>query len=179
MSEQLGKQLPAPTIKASPDATSPDAASPDGKPKSPVTPPISPQEQRKRKLLLWGGVAVVVVLFVLLIAATIWAIQPQNQEYTRGFRDVAIIFLAFLSIIIGGLLLALVYQVTLLTILVRDEVKPLLESVNDTMNTVRGTTAFVSDNVVQPTIKVASALASVQRVFESLAGIRSSVKPKQ
>jgi hypothetical protein len=63
--------------------------------------------------------------------------------------------------------------------MMRDEIKPLLESINETMNTVRGTAVFMSDNLVQPTIKAASALAGVRRVFESLAGIQSSVKPKQ
>ena len=91
----------------------------------------------------------------------------------------AIIFLAFLSIVIGAMLVALLYQVTMLTLLLRDEVKPLLESINETMNTVRGTAVFMSNNVVEPTIKVASTLSGVWRTFETLAGIRSSVQPKQ
>ena len=139
----------------------------------------SADELRKRRLILYGSIAGLVVLLILLALAVYWAVQPQNQDITRGMRDVAIIFLAFLSIVIGAMLVALLYQVTMLTLLLRDEVKPLLESINETMNTVRGTAVFMSNNVVEPTIKVASTLSGVWRSLETLAGIRSSVQPKQ
>jgi hypothetical protein len=142
-------------------------------------PPLSADEQRKRKLIRAGFIALAVVIVVGLIVLAVLGIQPQNQEYTRGVRDVMIIAMAFLSIAISALLILLVYQVTMLTLLLRDEVKPLLESINETMNTVRGTAVFMSNNVVEPTIKVASTLSGVWRSLETLAGIRSSVQPKQ
>jgi len=159
----MAEQLPAPTTEATPTVE--------------ATP--SADELRKRRLILGLSIAGLVVILALLILATIWAVQPQNQGVTRGLRDVAIIFLAFLSIVIGAMLVALLYQVTMLTLLVRDEVKPMLESINETMNTVRGTTVFMSNNIVDPTIKVASTLSGVWRTLETLAGIRSSVQPKQ
>jgi len=157
----MAEQLPAPTTQSTTEEK----------------PPAS--EQRRRRLITFGIIGGAVLILVLLIVATWWAVQPNNQPYTRGLRDVAIIFLAFLSIVIGGMLVALLYQVTMLTLLMRDEIKPLLESINETMNTVRGTAVFMSDNVVRPTINVASTFAGVRRIFESLAGIRSSVQPKQ
>ena len=156
----MAEQLPEPITEAAP-------------------PPVSAREQRQRRLVLWGAIGAGVLIIVLLFLATWWGVQPQNQAYTRGLRDVALIFLAFLSIVIGGLMVALLYQVTMLTLLMRNEVKPMLESIQETMNTVRGTTAFMSNNIVEPTIKAASALAGVRRIFESVAGIRSSVNPKQ
>ena len=158
-----------------PSVPTPEATTPP----SSAVPAPSAKELWKRRLVIGIVIAVIVLALSLLGAATFWAIQPQNQEFTRGLRDVAIIFLAFLSIIIGAMLVLLIYQVTMLTLLMRDEIKPLLESINATTNTLRGTAAFMSDNVVQPTIKVASAFAGVQRAFESLTGIRSSVNPKQ
>lgn len=161
----MAEQLPAPTTEATPTTK--------------AAPSVSAREQRQRKLILWGAIGAGVLIIVLLFLATWWGVQPQNQDYTRGLRDVALIFMAFLSIVIGGLMVALLYQVTMLILMMRDEVKPLLESIQETMNTVRGTTAFMSDKIVEPTIKAASALAGVRRIFESLAGIRSSVNPKQ
>jgi ABC-type sugar transport system permease subunit len=161
----MAEQLPALTTEAVPT--------------SQATPEPSADELRKRRLILGIGVAIVVLLLVLLMGGTIWAVQPQNQEVTRGLRDVAIILLAFLSLVISAMSIAMLYQVTMLTLLLRDEIKPLLESVNETMNTVRGTTVFMSENVVQPTIKVASTLSGVWRTIEVLAGIRSSIQPKQ
>ena len=164
----MAEQLPAPTAEAAPTARTTQA-----------TPELSANELRKRRLILYGSIAGLVVLLILLALAVYWAVQPQHQEFTRGARDVAIIFLAFLSIVIGAMLIALLYQVTMLTLLLRDEVKPMLESINETMNTVRGTTMFMSNNIVDPTIKVASTLSGVWRTLETLAGIRSSVQPKQ
>ena len=57
-------------------------------------------------------------------------------------RDGAIILLAIESLIIGGLLVLLVWQVWRLVRLLEKEVKPLLDSANDTVSTMRGTTAF-------------------------------------
>jgi Na+/H+ antiporter NhaC len=161
----MAEQLPTPTTEA--------------KTHAPATPPISPDEQRKRKLIRAGFIALAVVIVVGLIVLAVLGIQPQNQEYTRGVRDVMIIAMAFLSIAISVLLILLVYQLTMLTFLLRDEIKPLLESINETMNTVRGTAVFMSNNVVEPTIKVASTLSGVWRSLGTLAGIRSSVQPKQ
>jgi len=161
----MTQQLPAPTTEATPTTKE--------------EPPISASEQRRRRLILWGTIGGGVLIIALLLLATWWAVQPQNQDYTRGLRDVAIIFLAFLSIVIGGLMVALLYQVMMLTLMMRDEIKPLLESINETMNTVRGTAVFMSDKIVEPTIKAASAFAGVQRAFKSLAGIWPSVNPKQ
>ena len=156
----MAEQLPAPITEAAP-------------------PSVSAREQRQRRLILWGAIGASVLIIAVLLLATWWGIQPRNQDYTRGLRDVALIFLAFLSIVIGALMVALLYQVTMLTLMMRDEVKPLLESIRETVNTVRGTTAFMSGNIVEHTIKAARALAGVRRVFESLAGIRSSVNPKE
>jgi ABC-type sugar transport system permease subunit len=161
----MAEQLPAPTTEAAPTTQ--------------ASPEPSADELRKRRLILGISIAIVVLLLVFLIGGTIWAIQPQNQDVTRGLRDVAIILLAFLSLVISAMSIAMLYQVTMLTLLLRDEIKPLLESVNATMNTVRGTAVFMSENVVQPTINVASTLSGVWRTLEVLAGIRSSVQPKQ
>jgi membrane glycosyltransferase len=154
----MAEQLPPPTTEASP---SPSAA----------------QERKRRLLFLGGGIAIIVVALAILVGGTMLAIQ--FPDGARSIRDVAIILLAGLSCLISMAMLALLYQTTMLTLMMRDEIKPLLESINETMNTVRGTAVFMSDNIVQPTITVASAFAGVKRVFDSLAGIRSSVKPKQ
>jgi hypothetical protein len=47
----------------------------------------------------------------------------------------------------------LIFQVQMLIQVLRDECNPLLRSVNDTASTVRGTTEFVSHNMVSPFIR--------------------------
>jgi hypothetical protein len=140
-------------------------------------PTADPAQERRRRLIQIGLIAAAVVIVVLIVGGVILAYQ--HPEGTRVARDLAIILVAVLSVAISSMVILLLYQVMMLTLLLRDEIKPLLESINETMNTLRGTAAFVSDNVVQPTIKVSSAFAGVQRALKSLTGIRSSVNPKQ
>jgi len=153
-------------------------AEPLSPPTAQVSPPPSAEQIRQRRLVLGIAIALIVLLLAVLIGGTVFALTG-SEETLRRMRDWSIVLVAVLSIVMGIALVALLYQVTMLTLLLRDEIKPLLESVNETMNTVRGTAAFMSDNVVHPTIQVASAFAGVRRALEALAGIRSSVKPKQ
>ena len=83
-------------------------------------------------------------------------------------RDVAIIVLALESIIIGILLVFLILQVQALVRLLREEMRPILDSVNETASTVRGTTAFVSDTVVSPVMRVVGIVSAVRRIFDVL-----------
>jgi hypothetical protein len=94
------------------------------------------------------------------------------MEITATIRDVAIIVLAVESIVIGILLAFLSLQVYLLVRLIRDEIKPMLDSTNETVNTVRGTTVFVSETVVSPVIKGLSYLSALQGIARSLIGRR-------
>ena len=85
-------------------------------------------------------------------------------------RDVAIILLAVQSLVIGVLLIILLLQIRSLTRLLRDEVRPILASAQETMGTVRGTTTIVSEYVVSPVARVASLVAGVRQGLETLFG---------
>jgi hypothetical protein len=87
-------------------------------------------------------------------------------------RDAAIVFVAFETLIIGLLLMVLMLQLQSLTVLLRDEIKPMLEAANETMSTVRGTTQFVSHNVVSPMMKWSGYLAGVRRILSEVSGLR-------
>ena len=86
-------------------------------------------------------------------------------------RDIAIILLAVESLVIGGLLVALTWQVWRLVRMLETEIRPLLDSANDTMNTMRGTTDFVSENVVEPVVRIHSLIAGIK------GGVKALFKP--
>jgi hypothetical protein len=90
-----------------------------------------------------------------------------------ALRDVSIILVAVESIFIGIMLTVLVIQLAKLTKMLREEVLPVLTAAQDTVSTVRGTTTFVSDHVVQPVVKVASVWSGVRGAFGALVGIRT------
>lgn len=87
-------------------------------------------------------------------------------------RDIAIIILAVESIVIGGLLIFLILQVRSLIRLLREEVKPILDSTRETVGTVRGTTALLSETLVSPVVEVAGYLAGIRQVLRTLSGRR-------
>ena len=88
----------------------------------------------------------------------------------QGARDVAIIVLALESIVIGGLIAFLIIQIQRLMKMMREEIKPILESTNETVSTVRGTTAFLSEHLVSPLVDVASFLSGVKRMSQVVTG---------
>ncbi len=134
-------------------------------------------ESRQRTFLIIGVVVAILIVLAILVGLTILAIQ--HPAGTASIRDVTIIVAAVMTVVIALVLIYLIYELAMLFLLLRDEIKPLLVSINETMNTVRGTTEFMSENVVQPTIRVSSTFSGVMRAVQVLAGIRSSVRPKQ
>lgn len=92
------------------------------------------------------------------------------METIALIRDVAIILLAVVSIIIGILTVILILELRSLVRTLQQDVKPILDSVNETASTVRGTTKFVSEQVVKP---VASVFGVVSGAREALHVLRN------
>ena len=115
---------------------------------------------------LWVVLGVVIVL--LLIAAIIFAVNVMinNPAQTETFRDIMIIFMAFVFLFIGLALIILLVQLARLTNLLQYEIRPILEATNETVGSMRGTTQFLSDNLVAPVVKASSSFAALRRAIE-------------
>ncbi len=85
-----------------------------------------------------------------------------------AIRDIAIIIIAIQSIVIMALLGILVWQVWRLIKMVQTEIKPIVADVQETLGTVRGTTTFVSESVVNPMVRTGRAAAGFRRSVQSL-----------
>ncbi len=132
---------------------------------------ISPEEQaavqvaiRRQRWMITGVIIGVVVILALIVLAVFALLQ--NDARTANIRDIFIIFMAFESLIIGAALVVLVIQFASLINLLQNEVKPILQSTSETVNTLRGTTEFLSENLVEPVIKLNSYLAGLRKVFD-------------
>jgi len=79
---------------------------------------------------------------------------------------VFIIFMALESFVRGVALIILIVQLATLINLLQNEVKPILNSTNETVNTLRGTVTFLSDNMTEPVIKVNSYVAGIKTFFD-------------
>jgi sorbitol-specific phosphotransferase system component IIBC len=124
---------------------------------------VSSDDRKK----IFGLVAAVVVVLAIVVGAAIFLFS-QRAEETARIRDVFIIFMALESIIIGAALVILIVQLATLINLLQNEIKPILNSTNETVNTVRGTVTFLSDNLAEPVIKLNEYLAVIKRLTELL-----------
>ncbi|KAA3647959.1 MAG: hypothetical protein DWQ07_02925 [Chloroflexi bacterium] len=129
-------------------------------------PELTPQELRQQRLMVVGAVAFLLLLVGLLIGGIFLAID--NPETTTVFRDVMIILLALEFAVIGLALVILLIQLARLINLLQNEIQPILESTNETANTLRGTATFLSENMVEPVVKLNEYLAVVRRMLDLL-----------
>lgn len=124
-------------------------------------------EERPNKAMTVVGIIVGVVLGLVVLGGGGYLLIT-NPETTAVLRDVFIIVLALESIVIGALLSILIFQIQNLTRLLQEEIKPILDSTNETVSTVRGTATFVSENVVSPMIEAASYVSAARKVLALL-----------
>lgn len=136
-----------------------------------ISPPSRPQSeetldsQKSRVGIVLGVVGVVVLL--LIVTAVVFLIRSDN-ETTGRVRDVFIILMALESIIIGTALIILIVQLATLINLLQNELKPIIQSTNETVNTLKGTVIFISDNISEPVIKLNSYLAGLKQFLDML-----------
>jgi len=134
--------------------------------------PVNPQRSNRlrRRLFLFGA-----VLVLLLVAVGIGLfLLSRNEAMTSTARDIFLILLA-LEFMVGGVaVIVLAVQIARLTLLLEMEIRPMLENANDTLDTLRGTTLFLSESLVEPVVKLQSSLAAIQRVLEVLGLFRKS-----
>jgi len=91
-------------------------------------------------------------------------------------RDVAIVVLALESVVVGLLLALTLAQIRQLVRLLREEIAPMLNSAGETLDTVSGTTTFVSQTVVNPLIKATSYSAGTLHALRTLFSIGRKVR---
>ena len=90
----------------------------------------------------------------------------QQPAAAANVRDIFIIFMALESLLVGAALVVLIIQLASLINLLQNEVRPILKSTNETVNTLRGTSEFLSENLVEPVIKLNSYLAGLKKLFD-------------
>ena len=114
---------------------------------------------------------------VALIGFTIW-FMIRFPEVTSAVRDIFLIILAVGTLALDMILIVLVWQIVKLLTYLLEELGPVVESVQETTGTVRGTATFVSDSVVNPAIEVVSKAAGVRRSIDVLLGSVNDLRPR-
>lgn len=117
-------------------------------------------------------IIIIAVLILAVITTAVYFLMNASPETTSKIRDVFIIFMALEFGILGVALVVLLVQLAKLVNLLENEVKPIIASTAETINTLKGTTEFLSENLVTPVIKLNSYMAGFKKVFDLLKIVR-------
>lgn len=115
------------------------------------------------KRVIWVVVLIAILVFAGLVTGAIFLLNTDAATAAK-VRDVFIIFMAFESIIIGAALVILTIQLAILINLIQNEIKPILDTTNETISTIRGTANFLSSNLVEPVIKLNEYVAALRKI---------------
>lgn len=146
----------------------------------PVVPAAEIKEENhdpesKRNLII--GIVIAVVVVGLIIFATI-SLFRADLTTTSRIRDIFIIFMALESLVLGAALIILITQLAVLINILKNEIKPILDNTNETVNNLKGTTAFLSNNLVEPVMKLNEYLAGLRRFVDLVKPVSKTKKSK-
>jgi uncharacterized integral membrane protein len=117
------------------------------------------------KSKLWLVILIGALILGLIVVAIVF-LSKADLATTSRVRDIFIIFMALESIVIGVALVVLVVQIATMINLIQTEIKPILKSTSETVDTLKGTTQFLSNNLVDPVIKLNGYMAGMKRLFD-------------
>jgi NADH:ubiquinone oxidoreductase subunit K len=141
-----------------------DNNTPSAVSQAPQVDPAIERERRKTVVIA----SVFGILFLVLIILAIVFLLTTSGETTGKIRDIFIIFMALESLLIGVALIVLIVQISRLVNLLQNEIQPMLEATNETINNLRGTSEFLGENLVEPVIKLNSYLAGLRRLLDMI-----------
>lgn len=150
-------------------------STPESVPTPPAPAPTAPPKKDEGMTEGQKKAAIIItsIIIVLVLAVLGWLayVLVNNPTQAASVRDVFIIFMALEFMLIGAALVILIFQLAVLTNMLQHEIKPILESTNETVNTVRGTTLFVSENLVEPIMKLNSYVAALSSVMDTISSV--------
>ena len=137
------------------------------------TSPGTVPEQKKLISVKPVYIALAVILVLTLLIGSVWGIiwlARTQAAAIEAVRDVLLIAMALGSCLFGIVLLFMLLMIVRLVNMLEFEIKPILEKTNETVGTIRGTTTFVSKNVVKPVTEARVQIAGIRRAFKALFG---------
>lgn len=139
--------------------------------------PPAPAEEKSGgpNVALIAAIALGVLTVLLIAAAVLLAFNAERAApVVEIIRDVIVIVIALEFAVIGAALVVFLVQVSRFINLMNNEVKPILDSAQDTANALRGTAIFVNRHATRPIIDAAAALGGFSRVMKDTNRIREA-----
>jgi hypothetical protein len=124
----------------------------------------------RKPAIIAGGVALIVLAALIAVGVLLF----RNPPVAAVLRDIFIILLGIQTMIIGLLMVVAVVAIIYvalkmydLTQFVENELRPILQRVDDSVRVVHSRTVFISDAAVKPVIDVMSYGAAVRGIIKA------------
>lgn len=136
---------------------------------------------QKAAAVLGGIMAVFLIsLLLALFIGIAFGETDSVAETVAIVRDLFIILLAMQAILISLALVVLILQLASVINLLQTEIKPIATSLQETVQTVKGTTEFISENIAAPVIETTAILGGIRSFANAALKIRrATAKPKE
>lgn len=121
----------------------------------------------KNKGILAGVVALLVFV---LICVGLYLLGGDDQSALERLRDIAIIFIVFMSMVTVVLLAAITVALILLFNVLKNRAVPILDETTGTLNRIRNTTNFMTEEAVKPLVTVASKYSKMRAMSKVVTG---------
>ena len=150
----------------------------------PITPmsPIEADSKSKwtiqRIVFLSAGIigAVIAIIFVVGLLLAFSGELEITALRIQYIRNIFMVVIGIEGILIIGSIAVLIVQITRLVNMVKLDVKPVLTTAQETVNTAKGTVEFVGDNTVRPIIRTSAFLSGLSVVIRDVGGIRHAIR---
>ncbi len=115
-----------------------------------------------------AGVAA--LLIFILISVGLYLLGGDDQSALERIRDIAIIFVVLTSALAVVFLAGITVALILLFIQLKDKAMPILDETTGTINRIRGTTNFITEEAVKPLVTIASKYSRVRTMSRVVTG---------
>jgi len=146
---------------------------------------ISTTRKRIRRAILIITLTPAILFGIMFLVAVLLALSDVQAaaDMVRMIRDLMIVFIALELALIFVSVSVLLVQVSRLVNLLTEEIAPLLDATQETVQTAQNTVEFAGRNVLNPMIEFSSFLTTLMSLFTSLFGLRRAYtrasKPKR
>lgn len=150
-----------------------------------VTGAISTTKKRIRRIILIVTLVPAALFGVMFLLAVLLALSDLDSasDAVRMIRDLMIVFIAFELALIFVSVSVLLVQVSRLLNVLTEEVAPLLDATQETVQTAQNTVEFAGRNVLNPFIELSAFLSTLLSLLTSAFGLRRAYaranKPKR
>ena len=130
------------------------------------------------RLIAAAGILVILILFGVALAAALTAAETWAPVF-RIFRDVFLLILILETVLVISALAVLMLQAAGFLIMLKTEVKPIIDNAREATRLSKATARFINNNAVDPLIQIRSFISGLLAFLRELIRIRNLVASEE